>query len=83
MEEYTKELITILIAGTFSLGTLLGSRLCSLLNRRNYKKTSDVAYECGFKGKRLVEYISDKYNLISIYLLLELILIYCLTIFLL
>ena len=83
MEEYTEELMTILIAGTFSLGALLGSKLCSLLSSRNSRKTFDGAYECGFKGENLGGYISDKYDLISIYLLFELIFIYYLTIFLL
>lgn len=73
----------IMVAGALALASLIGAKLCTLLQRHQFRTTTKIAYECGFKGERLDKYITEKYNLVSVYLLFELLIVYCLTIFLL
>jgi NADH:ubiquinone oxidoreductase subunit 3 (subunit A) len=65
--------IVIIVAGLLSISALLISKISLLLPRRINHSDDDSSYECGFKNDDFnFIYLSDKSNLISLYLIIEL-----------
>ena len=69
--------VIVAVAGSMSLFALIISRLCETFVKAG--KHSSGKYECGFKSEGLPHYTSDKNQVISIYLLLELFVVLILT----